>query len=171
MPLDIQRRNSIAQQGKDPAPEEPRRSTSRDQGPGGSRRSAAQQLPAWGIATVRERKRIPTGGEAQLRRDAVIGASATRPSMVAWSDWERLTQAKGTQGTRVASFDLPPTTLHTFDIQMPTGKNGLHPKIAAGIPGGWCSWEVYEMLTSLSRWSPWQRLVADGQPVGELGYG
>jgi hypothetical protein len=52
---------------------------------------------------------------------------------------ERLTLAKG---TRVASFDLPPTTLHTFDIQMLTGKKRSTPEIcrlvspAVGALGG-----------------------------------
>ena len=44
------------------------------------------------------------------------------------------------KGTRVASFDLPPTTLHTFDIQMPTGKKTVYTRnLSLGVPGGWCS--------------------------------
>jgi hypothetical protein len=82
---------------------------------------------------------------------------------------ERLTLAKG---TRVASFDLPPTALHTFDIQMLTGKKTVYTRYLPLVsPAVGARWEVYGILTSLSRWSPWQMLVADGQPVGELGYG
>jgi hypothetical protein len=40
--------------------------------------------------------------------------------MVAWSE---MTLSKG---TRVASFDLPPTDLHTFDIQIITGKKTVY---------------------------------------------
>jgi hypothetical protein len=114
----------------------------------------------------RQKKDTPTGGEAQLRRDAVIGASATRVH-----PWWRgaLTLAKG---TRVASFDLPLTALHTFDIQMLTGKKTVHTRYLPLVyPAVGAPWEVYGILTSLSRWSPWQMLVADGQPVRELGYG
>ena len=129
MPLDIQRRNSIAQQRKDPAPEEPRRSTSRDQGPGGSRRSAAQQLPAWGIATVRERKWILAGGEAQLRRDAVIGASATRVHPW-WRGAIDSGQGNARRVIRLASHD----PAHVRYSNAHGKKKGLHPKFVAWCP-------------------------------------
>lgn len=61
MPLDIQRRNSIAQQGKDPAPEEPRRSTSRDQGPGEKQKKYRAATPSMGDRD-REREKKDTHG-------------------------------------------------------------------------------------------------------------
>ena len=165
MALDIHRRNSIAQQGKTPLQKNPDQVHLRDQGPGGSKRSAAQQLPEGGIATVRERKRIPeliTGGEAQLREDAVIGASATRVH-----PWWR--GAKERCVTR-HSTRLPRSC--TFDIQMLTGKKTaytrnsplMYPAIGAPMGG-------LRNTDHAHRWSPWQTLVADGQTVGELGCG
>jgi len=44
------------------------------------------------------------------------------------------------KGTRVASFDLPPTTLHTFDIQMLTGKKTVYTRnLPLVSPAVWCS--------------------------------
>jgi hypothetical protein len=80
---------------------------------------------------VRERKRIPTSGEAQLRRDAVIGASATRVH-----PWWRGAIDSGLGNARRVIRLASHGPAHVRYSNAHGKKNGLHPKFAAGVPGG-----------------------------------
>lgn len=83
---------------------------------------------------MRDRKWIPTGGEAQLRRDAVIGASATRVHPW-WRGAIDSGQGNARRVIRLASHG----PAHVRYSNAHGKKNGLHPIFAAGVPGGWCS--------------------------------
>ncbi len=96
-------------------------------------------------------------GEAQLRRDAVIGASTTRVHVHPW--WRGAVDSS--QGTRVASFYLPLTTLHTFDIQMLTGKKTVYTRnLPFGVPGRWCP--MGGLRNADLAFPMWQILMTDG---------